>query len=310
MLSPISEELVKQIRLMDYDRSKTLLEQSVIGAPMGGVILDPKSAVKNLINLSIDDIIDIISAMIGLVPGLGTLISAIIDVLHGISYFIRVFTTNDNKEKLEYGILGIIQIAFAFDVSGSGGNVLMLAIRSKMKEIYNLTPKEIIFYLQDLGYLKKYIHLGKESLTWSWWALMIKLTINKKINEFADEFSTWVNWLKEEYNKYKKSLSETNQTIFNYVIDKIIIPKSKEIIKNLNFTEEKIKTELSELSVNSEFDSWLSSHNKKDGWQIHSGTENGKNICDKYWDQKKYKREYKFNDLDKKTYCAVKYIGK
>ena len=70
------------------------------------------------------------------------------------------------------------------------------------------------------------------------------------------------------------------------------------------------KKELSELSVNSEFDGWLDSHNKKDNWQIYSGTENGKNICDKYWDQKKYKREYKFNNLDKKTYCAVKYLGK
>jgi hypothetical protein len=310
MLLPISEELVKQIRLMDYDRSKTLLEQSVIGAPIGGRIEDPKSAAKNLINLSIDDYVDIVSAIIGSVPGLGTLGSAIIDLLHAISYFIRVFTTNDFKEKTEYGILGLVQLFFAFDPTGAGGNVLMLAARGKIKKVFAMTPNETIFKLKELGFLKGYIHLGKLSLTWSWWVLLIKIVLNKALDEVINEISSIPSYLEKIYNEVEKYLSLTNKIVFDYVIYNILIPKINKIVSYLNKVDNESKKELSELSVTVEFDSWLDSHSKKDNWQIYSGTENGKNICDKYWDQKKYKREYKFNNLDKKTYCAVKYLGK
>ena len=309
MLLPISEELVKQIRLMDYDRSKTLLEQSVIGAPIGGRIEDPKSAAKNLINLSIDDYVDIVSAIIGSVPGLGTLGSVIIDVLHAISYFIRVFTTNDFKKKTEYGILGLAQLFFAFDPTGAGGNVLMLATRGSIKKVYAMTPKEIIFKLQKLGFLKGYIHLGKFSLTWSWWVLLNKIVLNKTIGEVINIVSSGISYLKKRYEQFKKHLSVIDKPVFDYVFDNILIPKLNDIVSYLNKVDNESKKELkklSELSVNSEFNSWLGLHDKKDNWQIYYG----KTICDKYWDQKKYKREYKFNKTDKKTYCAVKYLGK
>ena len=310
MQNILSEDIYKQIRLMDYDRSKTLLEQSVIGAPNGGFIESPKSAIKDLLNLTIDDFVDIISAIIGSVPGLGTLGSAIIDLLHAISYFIRVFTTNDFKNQVEYGILGIVQLLFAFDPTGAGGNVLMLAARGEIKKVYAMTSKEIIFKLKELGFLKGYIHFGKLSLTWSWWALLIKIVLNKTLDVVINEISSFPSYIEKKYNEVKKYLPFTYTMVFDYVIDNILNPKINEIVSYLNKVDNESKKELSELSVNSEFDGWLDSHNKKDNWQIYSGTENGKNICDKYWDQKKYKREYKFNNLDKKTYCAVKYLGK
>lgn len=33
-----------------------------------------------------------------------------------------------------------------------------------------------------------------------------------------------------------------------------------------------------------------------------------KEICDKYWDKTKYQREYSYDKITKKTFCAVKYV--
>ena len=232
MQNILSEDIYKQIRLMDYDRSKTLLEQSVIGAPNGGFIESPKSAIKDLSNLTIDDFVDIISAIIGSVPGLGTLGSAIIDLLHAISYFIRVFTTNDFKKQVEYGILGIVQLLFAFDPTGAGGNVLMLAARGEIKKVYAMTSKEIIFKLKELElydseqnmYCKKY---GKN---------LIVCSQSEFIHSSSEEFEELANQIKIKIDEYEAFVEQQAQSFLK--------KKEEENQQNLAEASDKEKFEL------------------------------------------------------------------
>jgi len=76
--------------------------------------------------------------------------------------------------------------------------------------------------------------------------------------------------------------------------------------KKKGYTVRKKPTDESETKKdNSDFNTWKNEHSETDNWEIYSGNE----ICDKYWDTTRYKRDYKYNSADKKTYCAIKFIG-
>jgi hypothetical protein len=93
----------------------------------------------------------------------------------------------------------------------------MLAARGKIKKVFAMTPKEIIFKLKELGFLKGYIHFGKLSLTWSWWVLLIKIVLNKKLDEAIHEISSIPSYLEKIYNEVEKYLSLTNKIVLLFL---------------------------------------------------------------------------------------------
>jgi hypothetical protein len=108
-------------------------------------------------NLSIDDTIDYVSAMIDVIPGIGNLVSAGIDVTHALAYGLRFLYANNEDEKIEYATLGIITLgAAALPVEG---NALPILARQGIKTVLKKTPQEILLIGKQLGLYKKTVFL-------------------------------------------------------------------------------------------------------------------------------------------------------
>ena len=70
-------------------------------APIGYDSKSTKSTKTDLSSLSSDDLVDVISAAIDGVPGLGNLISLGIDLVHALSYLTRFYFSSNDEEKIE-----------------------------------------------------------------------------------------------------------------------------------------------------------------------------------------------------------------
>ena len=112
-------------------------------------------------NLSIDDTIDYVSAMIDVIPGIGNLVSAGIDVTHALAYGLRFLYANNEDEKIEYATLGIITLgAAALPVEG---NALPILARQGIKTVLKRTPQEILLIGKQLGLYKQTVVLLSKS---------------------------------------------------------------------------------------------------------------------------------------------------
>lgn len=165
-MSNLNEEILNQIRLMGYDRSKILSEQKTFARSFSDFFekigkgvedffgyddqdleewgKDKFEFLKDLDPSDPDTVVGSISALLGVIPGLGSLGSAFIDVVHGTTYLVRAPFQSDTIKQLEYYLLGIFTICMAFDPSGSGGNVLVLTLKGKLKEVLNMTPCRVL----------------------------------------------------------------------------------------------------------------------------------------------------------------------
>jgi len=85
---------------------------------------------------SIDFIIDVASAALDVIPGIGNGASFVVDVLHSISYFIRSNNTNDEVEKVEKFIGGFITATFAF--IPYGGNAASIVAKQGVKSFIKM----------------------------------------------------------------------------------------------------------------------------------------------------------------------------
>jgi len=92
-------------------------------------------------NADLDIAVDILSAALDGIPGIGNLISAGIDVIHSLTYFGRMIITNDLGYKIENVLLGIITLA---TVSAPvAGNLTNIATKQGIKNFLKRTPSEI-----------------------------------------------------------------------------------------------------------------------------------------------------------------------
>ena len=127
-----------------------------------------------------DIAVDMVSAAIDGIPGIGNLISAGIDVIHAITYFGRMITTNDLGGKIENTLLGIITLA---TVSAPvAGNLSNIVARQGIKNFLKRTPSEIAKILGiNVG-----IVLKKGVWKYCIVAFLIKVFRNQTASELAN----------------------------------------------------------------------------------------------------------------------------
>jgi hypothetical protein len=96
--------------------------------------VDPNKLTGPQPGMSADDIIDIISGVIELVPAIGTVVSAGIDITHTLSYVYRAATETNPEDKALYTIQGIA--GFGTSIAPEIGNVFNMSLRGFLKRLF------------------------------------------------------------------------------------------------------------------------------------------------------------------------------
>lgn len=122
------------------------------------------------INVDSDDLVDIISAAIDGIPGLGNLVSAGIDIIHTITYCVRYYFAETDNEKIEYATLAFITLGAAF--IPIEGNSLPIMARSGLKKILKYTPQEILLIAKKLKIYNKPVFLFVSKGKWKYSILL------------------------------------------------------------------------------------------------------------------------------------------
>jgi hypothetical protein len=159
----------------------------------------------NLGSLSLDDTVDIISAAIDAVPGIGNLVSAGIDLSHALSYVVRFFHSTSDEEKVEYGLLALLTFGTAF--IPFAGNAIPITARKGLKQVLSYTPAEIMMIGQKIGIVDK----TKFFLSKKAWKYNLLLALAKILRgELAQFLISIGKKLTEVYNKIKNTQSLRN----------------------------------------------------------------------------------------------------
>ena len=187
----------------------------------------------SLPNLSIDDTVDVISGLIDGIPGIGNLISAGIDVTHALSYGVRFMYSNNDNEKIENAVLGIVTLGAA--TIPVAGNALPVIARSGIKAVLKRTPKEILLIGKSLGLYKKTI-LFLSKTKWKYNILLVLAKICG--TEMLETLTNVVKYIKDLIQKItnvsvKKSLQLLLSVLDEILIDTESIKTAKEISKKL-----------------------------------------------------------------------------
>ena len=126
--------------------------------------------------LDVDDLVNQISLFIDVIPGLGEIVSASIDILHSLTYFYRA-EFGSNEKKSENYFLAITTLILAF--VPIAGNVTMLGISKFIKEF---TPTKI---KQLVGFSGPIFNLEKNLWKYSFIIWLKKQGVNLGQNELA-----------------------------------------------------------------------------------------------------------------------------
>lgn len=119
-------------------------EYSPAGLLSKGLSYTPagKSLEMILTNLTIDDWINLTSAAFDVVPGIGWVVSAGIDVVHAVSYGARFYKSTTDEDKLKNAVSGIFTLVMTvFPIGGNITNIIMS--RGINKSITKFTPAVI-----------------------------------------------------------------------------------------------------------------------------------------------------------------------
>lgn len=130
-----------------------------------------------------DNLVDVVSAAIDVIPGIGNLISTGIDITHGLTYILRYFSAKNDEEKLSFFLKAFITFTTSF--IPVGGNVINLTSNVAIKQVLQKTPKEILLVGQKLGLIKQTtIFLQKGKWKYSLLLLLIKIFKNTLVDVF------------------------------------------------------------------------------------------------------------------------------
>jgi hypothetical protein len=185
-------------------RIKGLIEQTDLGLK-GRTIALQVAPPKNFgqsntkVNITIDDQVDLLSAGLEGIPGIGNLVSFVIDEVHALSYFIRAATGSESDRTYNI-IMGILTASLAF--IPIGGNAATLASRSGISTILKQTPESIQKWAMNNGIINYRVLLGKDRFKYSFLLLFIRIFKDKGVDFIA---STIVN-LKQTIIKAKSTL--------------------------------------------------------------------------------------------------------
>lgn len=160
-----------------------------------------------------DTITDIVSGLIDVVPGVGNMISAGIDVSHALSYIVRYNTATADEMKMEMAIMALITLGTAF--VPMGGNMANVVIRGEIKSLLRKTPAEILKIGKNMGIIKgNVINLSKDIWKYSLLIALYKMFKIQVVNVLAGVVNTLTsisnksNQLKPHLNRF---IADINQ---------------------------------------------------------------------------------------------------
>ena len=205
-----------------------LMEQPIGLAPVGGYEWQKPKAINKsfdqLKTLSADDTVDVISAMIDGIPGVGNIVSLGIDVIHALSYFVRLFFADTENEKIEYATLGFLTLATS--VIPVGGNSANLVARQGLKSVMTMTPVEIYRVGKGLGLLPDMLlQFTKKGWKYKWLLVLTKI-FGHEVLEVLSKVTVKLNDILKNIKKYKE-LNFLERPLV-YVVD--LIEEMKEFV--------------------------------------------------------------------------------
>lgn len=164
--------------------------------------VDPNKLVGPSSKSNIDDTIEIISAIIDLIPGIGTAVSAGVDILHAISYVIRGIQEKITEDKIVYFIKGMFGLGMA--LVPEAGNAANLSLNAFIKT-YLSWWDELIGIVRTFVNEKKvtkafldWLNSGSimQKITFAFTFLLKRLGINVTVSQLMTEASTQLGYLK------------------------------------------------------------------------------------------------------------------
>jgi hypothetical protein len=199
--------MVKKI-IITESQLKVLLEQipdSRFGRPEDNAILY-KSQSNNLGSLDFDDLVDVVSALIDGVPGIGTLVSAGIDIVHSMTYAVRFYFSKNDDEKFLNGMMCIVTLGSTF-IPGLGNSLNIIA-KNGIKGTIKHTPAEVLLVAKKIGlYNKAVFFLSKTKWKYSILMALARILRNKLVDFLVH---------------IKKSLTKLKNNVHNKQIEKAI----------------------------------------------------------------------------------------
>jgi hypothetical protein len=182
---------------------------------MASAMSNPKNATGKS-GVDTDDLVDYASASLDVIPGIGNLASFGVDIVHAISYAYRYSKTNNQQEKIEYGIMGLLTLVTA--VIPVGGNMINIASKQGLKPFIRRTPEEILHLIKKLGlYNKKIWPLQKKPWSFNIGLFLFKVTRGEMEEYLVDIY----NKLNELIKKVKNTPLEKPIVDFKDMIDDI-----------------------------------------------------------------------------------------
>ena len=151
---------------------------------------------------SLDDVIDIISAIIDFIPGVGTAVSGGIDIVHAISYVVRAIEEKVTEDKIVYFIQGMFGLGTA--LVPEAGNAANLSLRSFI-ETYLSWWDELMEIIKTFVNEKKvtkvfldWLSSGsiRTKIIFAFTYLLKKIGINVSVSKLMTEASTQLDKLK------------------------------------------------------------------------------------------------------------------
>ena len=175
--------------------------------------------------LTIDNIIDIIAAVLDGIPGVGNAVSFGVDIIHAISYFIRAFIYSDDLDKLENAMNGVITCMVAY--VPLAGNIANIGIRGTIKKLINETDTQVIIFLKRFGIiLKSGINLKKKKpFVYRFLAAIASFIIGEstEVQDSKVKIVSFIENLSKQLNEIIKKLNSVTSYIpfFDRIIDAV-----------------------------------------------------------------------------------------
>jgi hypothetical protein len=184
-----------------------LYEQS-----MGGFLSPQYVSMNPPKDVDVDDVVDLASLSLDVIPGIGNLASSAIDVLHSASYYYRYTTESNEDKKMENLFLATSNLLFA--TIPIAGNLYAMGIRKFIKKF---TPAQI----KKLLGIPVGIDLGKNIWNYCLIAWLKKYFASNFEEKMGESISRIKNFLNDKKLNF---ILHTNPAI------KILVDYSKQLI--------------------------------------------------------------------------------
>jgi hypothetical protein len=157
-------------------------------------------------NLDVDDYTDIISGLIDVIPGIGNLVSAGIDITHGITYIVRFSFAKTTEEKAEMAVMGLITLGMT--TIPIGGNAANIAARSGVKTLLKMTPHEVLVVAKNMGLIKSAgFKLSKQVWKYSLLIALVKI-FRGKLGDVVGDITKKLTYIANNSNELKPYLND------------------------------------------------------------------------------------------------------